>query len=158
MSASPVPPPLSQTTRLLRFCAVGGSGVVVNMVVFSGVLAALPEATPAWLAHNTAAVLGFGVSCLGNFILNDFGTWGDRRQSSEMGLVRRIASYFLVAIGALVIQLLVLNATTGVLEQSLPAQHASWGPYLANLFGIGAGTVVNFVLNHLWTFRKREEA
>ncbi len=152
------PETLGQSTRLLRFCVVGGTGVVVNMSVFWAVLLLAEDAWPTWFVHNAAGVLGFAVSCLGNFFLNDAWTWGDRRAVTRMPLLQRLGSYFLVALGALAIQLLVLNGTTALFENALPEAYSSWGPHLANLLGIAAGTVVNFVLNHLWTFRKQNEA
>lgn len=132
-----------EVIRILRFGAVGASGVVVNEAVFAGALALLGGASGP-LALNLAAVAGFAVSVASNFTLNSLWTWGDRAHSgSSHAKLARATSYVAVALVALGVQLAILNALVGM----------GWLPILANFAGIGAGTVVNFAANHWWTFR-----
>ena len=67
MSASSLPP---ETRRFIRFCVVGGSGVLVNMAIFSVVRLALGDMSE-MARENAAVVTGFAVSCLTNFLIND---------------------------------------------------------------------------------------
>jgi dolichol-phosphate mannosyltransferase len=135
--------------RFLRFAVVGGSGVVINEAVFAGVYH-LGTTLSAPVRLNVAAVLGFCVSMVSNFFLNSAWTWGDRKRDPGLAsLAARLGSYTAVALIALGVQLAVLNALVGF--DLLP-------PLVANLVGIGAGTVVNFVVNNFWTFRDRGSA
>ncbi len=131
--------------RFLRFAVVGLSGVAVNEGVFVAVYRAL--AGPEALRVNVAGVLGFITSVTTNFLLNDRWTWGDRPKVGGLrGALRRYRAYVTVALGGLGVQLLVLN---------LLVHTDTLGPKLANLVGIAAGTSVNYLANHLWTFRHR---
>ena len=130
-----------ERARLIRFAVVGGSGVLVNAGVFEAVF---------WMAQglqsthqiNLAALLGFFVSFCSNFLLNNYWTWADKNASARMCFMSRLLAYFTVAGSALLVQLVVLNTLSSFME-----------PRWANIVGIGAGTVVNFSINHLWTFR-----
>ena len=135
-----------EAQRFIRFCVVGGSGVLVNMAIFSVVRVALDE-TPELVRENTAVIMGFAVSCLTNFLINDRWTWGDRRETSERTFFQRMGAYYLVALAAGGVQLVTFNLT-------LPALPPwPWRAHVANLIGIGLGTIVNFIVNNLWTFR-----
>ena len=132
--------------RFLRFCAVGSSGVLVNMAVFLAAHAVLKDGRETLLANNIAVTAGFSVSCFCNFLLNDNWTWRDRREQNGRGFGARMLSYFLVAIIAYLVQLLTFNGV--FLGLALPA-------WIANLVGIAAATVVNFGVNNRWTFGAR---
>ena len=142
--------------RFLRFCVVGGSGVLVNqfvlwvfyefvlssvsgsLVLFSGV---------AWSFRLVwAGVLGWAVSVLTNFILNDRWTWGDREKGRLGHFFHRMGQYYLVASAAMVVQVLLLLVLT---------EQAGIHYLISNLVGIVAGLVINFVLNNIWTFRAK---
>ena len=133
--------------RLIKFCAVGGSGVVVNLgFVWVGREFAHdwdPEARDAF-----ASALGILVSILGNFLLNDLWTWGDRAKgSSPRDLLRRIASYYVVSGAAVLIQ---YGVAMGL------RLWLGWLIYWAQALGILLGTGINYVANNRWTFRDQE--
>ena len=141
---------LKDPKRFFKFCLVGGSGVVVNMVVFA-LVRNTAEGPPSLLLENTAVVLGFVLSCFTNFLLNDRWTWGDRTTDTPLSFFQRLGAYFLVAFVAFGTQLAVFNIMIWLIPPS------QWGPYLANLMGIGLGTIINFGLNNLWTFGQSGE-
>lgn len=146
MSANPPSGSPSSWARIVRFGLVGASGVVVNEAVFALVQFAWGDPRDS-LGVNIAAIAGFAVSVLTNFWFNDVWTWRDRGQSFDRrAIVQRATSYIAVASVALGVQLVVLNAALAL---------TSLEPLVANLIGIGAGTVINFVVNNLWTFRQR---
>lgn len=132
--------------RFVRFCVVGGSGVLVNMAIFSVVRIALDE-MPELFRENFAVVSGFVVSCLTNFLINDRWTWGDRRESAGRSFLQRMLAYFLVALAAGGVQLVAFNALLPLLPDW------AWRAHVANLVGIALGTIVNFIVNNRWTFR-----
>lgn len=143
--------------RFLRFCAVGASGVVVNLGVFHlarVVLAGTAQTDDArFLAANVA---GFLVSVFTNFVLNDAWTWRDRRSTANQGVLARLAWFYVVA------------SVAGAVQISVAFLSRSWLPAwlvgtllegqtdnLAVLVGIGVATVINYVVNNLWTFRSK---
>lgn len=130
--------------RFVKFGLVGASGVVVNLAfvwVGLAVWAANPEATRKALA----SALGIAVSVFTNFLLNDAWTWADRHKGGRRrDLLARVARYYFASGAAIALQY-------GV--AMLLAQAADWNLYLAQLVGIALGTVVNYVVNNIWTFR-----
>lgn len=136
---------LQKEQRVVRFALVGGSGVIVNMALFEGAIALGEGQFRGDILVNLAAIVGFTFSCFSNFLFNNFWTWGDRRDAAQMPFFRRMLAYYTVAGSALLVQLFALNLF-----------RAEIGPFWANLVGIGAGTIVNFVINHFWTFRNKE--
>ncbi|MGB0591286.1 MAG: GtrA family protein [Myxococcota bacterium] len=135
--------------RIIKFGAVGGSGVAVNLAfVWVGRSFAVdwePEARDAF-----ASALGIMVSILGNFLLNDFWTWGDRAKGGRTrDFFTRALSYYVVSAAAVVIQ---YGVAMG-LRLSL-----GWLIYWAQAVGILLGTGVNYVANNRWTFRDQGAA
>jgi dolichol-phosphate mannosyltransferase len=130
--------------RFVKFCAVGFSGVFVNMAVFAlcnEVLLTDVSTASRNLAATSAAVL---FSIFTNFLLNDGWTWRDRRARGANALLQRMGRYYLVAGVAGLIQI-------GI--QYLMAIPLGFNAHLANFVGIGAGVFINFFVNNLWTFR-----
>jgi putative flippase GtrA len=141
--------------RFLRFCAVGATGVVVNIGVFHVARLLLAGSIQSddrlFLAANVA---GFLVSVFTNFLLNDAWTWRDRRGEASQGALPRLAWFYVVA------------SVAGAVQISVAFLSRSWLPSwliatllegqtdnLAVLFGIGVATIINYVVNNLWTFR-----
>ena len=137
---------LAERIRFIRFALVGGSGVLVNILIFEVLLWVLEGISSRFLQVNMAAIGGFALSFCSNFILNHYWTWGDRTQDSGVPVSKRFLSYFTVACSALLVQIVVLN----ILSEALL-------PRYANILGIGAGTVINFAVNHFWTFGEKSD-
>lgn len=119
--------------QLAKFCAVGGSGYVVNLVVFALAVEL------AGLHHLVAATAAFAVAVSNNFWWNRHWTFraGQGRagfQAPRFFAVSGVAFVF----AALVLELLVSGA--GMRE--LPAQAIS----------IVAATPLNFMGNKMWSF------
>ncbi len=124
-------------SRLLKFCLVGGSGVVVNM----GVLYLLTESVR--IPYYIASPLAIELSLLSNFFLNLFWTWKDR--VGGRSLWGKLLRYHIGAAG-----------TAFLFNYSLLIILTGWlGIYylLSNLIGITAGTISNYLVNDRWTFR-----
>lgn len=142
---------------------MGATGVLVNMAVFESVLAFAGGGThPSSLVVNGAAVAGWLVSVASNFALNSVVTFGHRAGAYQSSRPRRMARYYATAASGLALQLLVLNAVLWTLAEVLPTGADTGGVLalvqahrlrLANLAGIGAGTVVNYVLSRNWVFK-----
>jgi dolichol-phosphate mannosyltransferase len=122
---------------MVRFGLVGASGVGVNMGClwyFSEILG--------W-GIGVSGVLAIEISVLTNFVLNDQWTWKDR---IKKGLLKRCGQYHAAVGFSAVLNWVVLMSLT---------HFFGWHKLLANLCGIALGMVVNYLVNDLWTFRKK---
>ena len=127
------------TSRLLKFGVVGASGVVVNM----GCLYVLKEF--AGIPYFVASLIAIELSILSNFSVNHLWTWRDRLDSGTIWT--KIWRYH-VGAGATAFlgNYLILVGLTELFKMY----------YLfSNLIGIGVGTLANYVINDLWTFKKK---
>jgi putative flippase GtrA len=99
--------------------------------------------------ENLSVALGIVTSIFTNFLLNDTWTWGDRQKGRRFAWIRRLIKYYLAAaLGGFLQWGIFRGAVTFV-----GSEHYLW----ANLLGIGAGTVSNYILMHFWSFRSVDE-
>ena len=122
--------------QLVKFCAVGGSGYVVNLAVFALVFSAL-----GW-HHLVAATLAFVVAVTNNFYWNRHWTFSAREghagfQAARFFTVSVVAFLF----AATVLELLVTQAGTPEIG--------------AQAISVVAATPLNFVGNKMWSFGRR---
>jgi putative flippase GtrA len=119
--------------QLAKFCAVGGSGYVVNMVVFT-IAVELGE-----LHHLIAATLAFLVAVTNNFWWNRHWTFSAREGHAGF----QAARFLTVSVGAFLLAAAVLEAlVSGAELPEIPAQAIS----------IAVATPFNFVGNKMWSF------
>ena len=127
------------TPRILKFGVVGASGVVVNM----GGLYLLKEFGR--LPVEIASLLAIELSILSNFAINYVWTWRDR--ASAGAFWTKVLRYHIGAgATAFLGNYLILIALTEFFGMHY---------MISNLIGIGVGTLANYVINDLWTFKKR---
>lgn len=120
--------------QLGKFCAVGGSGYVVNLCVFAVGVELLD-------AHNLVAASGaFVVAVLNNFWWNRH--WTFRARSGRAGF--QAARFFTVSVVAFLF-------AAGVLE--LLVSVAGLAELPAQAMAIVAATPLNFIGNKMWSFR-----
>ena len=131
--------------RFLKFGLVGASGVLVNLagaqLGFLVLFAGFEEP-----GRSAAAfLLGIAISIVSNFLLNEAWTWRDRALdgASRWGRFRR---FLVVSIGAAGAQFGISMALVFAL---------GWGRIPSQCVGIGLAAVLNFAVNHLWTFAHR---
>jgi dolichol-phosphate mannosyltransferase len=119
--------------QLLRFCVVGASGYLVNLLVFSLLVHAAD-----W--HYIAAGVGaFVVAWTNNFVLNKFWTF----QRHGLSAVQQGTRYLAVSLVALGLNLIVLEVLVSAGSPEVPAQ----------AIAIASVMPVNFLLNRRWSFR-----
>ena len=123
----------SDWSELLRFCVVGASGYLVNLVVFSLLVHA------ADVHYILAAVGAFVVAWTNNFVLNKFWTF----QRHELPAMQQAARYLAVSLVALGLNLIVLEVLVSTGSPEVPAQ----------AIAIAVVMPVNFLLNRRWSFR-----
>jgi dolichol-phosphate mannosyltransferase len=120
--------------QLGKFCAVGGSGYVVNLCVFAACVELLD------MHHLLAATAAFVVAVLNNFWWNRH--WTFRARGGRAGF--QAMRFFAVSGAAFVFAAAVLELLVSVAGVSeLPAQ----------AIAIVSATPLNFIGNKMWSFR-----
>jgi putative flippase GtrA len=119
--------------QLLKFCAVGASGYVVNLCVFALCVEGLGA------HHLVGATVAFVVAVLNNFWWNRH--WTFRARSGHAGF--QAARFFTVSVVAFLFAASILELLVSVAEMpELPAQAIS----------IIVATPLNFIGNKMWSF------
>jgi len=120
--------------QLFKFCAVGGSGYVVNLSVFAACVGLFDA------HHLVAATAAFAVAVLNNFWWNRHWTFRARGGHAGFQAVR----FFTVSIGAFLFAAAVLEVLVSVAGMpEVPAQ----------AIAIASATPLNFIGNKMWSFR-----
>lgn len=128
-------------SRVLKFGVVGLSGIVVNM----GGLYLLTDF--AGIPYFVASLIAIELSIVSNFWLNHLWTWKDRSDGGRIWA--KVVRYHVGAgLTAILGNYLILIGLTEFF-------HINY--LISNLVGIGVGTVSNFIVNDLWTFKTRSQ-
>lgn len=119
--------------QLLKFCIVGASGYVVNLVVYYVLIH--------WLGaqYLVASVIAFLVAWLNNFALNR--QWTFPKVGSSP--VKQAAKYMIVSVIGLAVNLGILWGLV----------HIGTDTLLAQAIAIAAVTPLTFMLTRSWAFR-----
>jgi putative flippase GtrA len=123
----------SNWAQLFKFGLVGGTGYVVNLVVF----ALLTQAAD--MHHIPAAVIAFCVAVSNNFLWNRHWTF----QATDGHAGHQGARFFAVSLLGLAFNLVLLELLISV---------AGLGEVPSQALAVAAAMPVNFVGNKLWTF------
>jgi putative flippase GtrA len=121
--------------QLVKFCIVGASGYVVNLLVFVALLKG------ADFHYRAAATGSFLVAVTNNYLWNRFWTFRHRRGHFGSQGLRFLVVSVLVFLGNLAI-------LTALVELGV-------GEILSQAIAIVLVTPVNFIGNKLWSFRIR---
>lgn len=119
--------------QLLKFGIVGGSGYLINLAVFALLSGSLD------VHHMAAAVAAFCVAVSNNFFWNRHWTFGPGEDHPAF----QAARFFTVSVGALLINLAVLEALV---------VGTSMGDLSAQAIAVAIAMPFNFLGNKLWTF------
>lgn len=132
--------------RFLKFGTVGVSGIVVNQ----GVLYFAQEhifhvshvpGEVNWVGLNLSLGLAIFLATLNNFFWNRLWTWADRKQHYSRPWLLQFGQYTLSCGLSIALQVLFTN---------LMAPHVYY--MIANFIAILFTSVLNFLLNDIWTF------
>jgi len=131
-------PAWRELRKILRFALVGLSGIVVN----TGILWALTERAGLYYLYSSAVAIE--TSIITNFLLNDFWTFGGESGHRMGRRIYRFLSFEAVSLGGLVVNMAVLFIGKEI-----------FGIYylVANLLGILAGFIWNYLVNRNVTWR-----
>ncbi|MHB1116251.1 GtrA family protein [Sideroxydans sp.] len=134
------------SVRFLKFGTVGVSGIVVNQ----GALYVMQEhvfqvqsvaGQVDWLLLNASLSVAIFLATLNNFFWNRLWTWKDRVELHHRPWLVQFGQYTLACGVSIALQFMFTN---------LLAPHVYY--LIANFIAIGVTSVVNFLLNDIWTF------
>lgn len=138
-------------TQFLRFAAVGGFGLVVDVGVFN--LLRVTVLSPDHLHEGpvVAKVVSTSLAIVVNWIGNRYWTFGHHRRPEAL---REGVEFALVSVGGMLIGLACLWVSHYLLGYtSLLADNVS-----SNVIGLALGTAFRFWLYRSWVFRPRTPA
>jgi len=118
--------------QLAKFCAVGASGYVINLVVYTLLLG---------LGAHSAAAISFVVAAANNYWWNRHWTFAHQKGH----FAHQGARFFTVSTAALLVNQLWLAVFLDL---------AGLGKIVAQAIAIVLVTPLNFVGNKLWSFRR----
>jgi putative flippase GtrA len=132
--------------RYIKFGLVGASGTVVNLcVLFIAQEFLFTAITSPDMRLNVSLMVAIFVATLNNFFWNRAWTWHDRKHLHTQSLLLHFAQYCMAVWMGIVLQVLLTKLFVIYLYY-----------LLANALAILLASLVNFSVNHFWTFRKRE--
>lgn len=131
--------------RFIKFGAVGFSGTLVNLAVlyFAQEFLYRSVETPD-LRLNLSLATAIFIATLHNFLWNRAWTWGDRRAHIRKHIVVQFMQYCAACWLAITLQFVFTNLFRRFMHY-----------LLANILAIGITAVLNYLVNHSWTFRAR---
>jgi putative flippase GtrA len=120
--------------RFVRFALVGGLGYGVNLVVYASLV------TLVGVTYLAAATISFLIAVTANYLLNRAWTFSDARAA----FVSQGGRFLVVSLAGLALNLLALHLFVRTGVPRVVAQAAA----------ILLALPVNFLGNHLWSFRQ----
>jgi dolichol-phosphate mannosyltransferase len=132
--------------RILRFLAVGFTGVFVNLgalYVLYGVFA---------VSQVVSSPIAIEVSIIWNFLLNNAWTFRDKNDGASAGFGERLIRYNAASLIGLAIQFGTSLSITNLAMRALSLTDPGIWTYLSQLAGIAIGTGWNFISNCFWTW------
>ncbi len=128
--------------RFLKFGTVGASGTVVNIgVLYLAQEYVFNTVQSTEIRLNLSLVLAIFLATLNNFFWNRLWTWADRKQHHHLSWPAQFGQYTLACWLSIALQVVFTN---------LLAPHFYY--QIANLIAIALTSVLNFLLNDIWTF------
>lgn len=128
-----------ENSRFWKFCLVGLSGVVVNLLTYTTLISFFH------ISVVLAGILAAFIAMFSNFLLNDNFTW---TKVKNQPIFNRLAKFYIYCS---------LGITINALTLWLLYQHLKVNYLLANVIGIGLATLWNFSSNNTWTWNQQSE-
>ncbi|MDD4924005.1 MAG: glycosyltransferase family 2 protein [Dehalococcoidales bacterium] len=139
-----------ELVRFIKFCVVGGSGVVVNLGLYTlltryGGFTPIDDTSAGILSGNIALTISIETSIITNFILNNFFTFSDRNTGGIGSFFKRLLNFNLICLIGALIQIGVTNLFAVVI---------GFNDIVSVLIGIVIAFLWNYLLNNFLTWKK----
>lgn len=138
------------SNQFVRFCITGGLGVLTDAGIYFILVRAL-NAKDSYFILKFIWIFGYIAAVIQNYLINHF--WTFSKQTKEFSISAKAFVQFLsVSLISLVPRYLVY-----ILIINYGGAKTMFVPDLANLGGIIAGTVVNFLGSKYFVFKSRDD-
>lgn len=128
--------------RFLKFGIVGASGTVINLgLLYYAQEHLFAAVQPPEMRLNLSLALAIFFATINNFFWNRMWTWADRKHHYDRPILTQLGQYTLACWLSIALQAVFTN---------LLASHFYY--LMANLIAIVLTSILNFVVNDLWTF------
>jgi dolichol-phosphate mannosyltransferase len=143
---------LARSSRFIKFCTVGLTGVAVDLAVFY----ILRKFFQIGLTRST--ILSAEVAILNNFIWNDIWTFYDfsRKQYGQKKRLKRFLKFNLVCLSGLILQVLIVNFFYNLFRLNEAVEQFIRIDILAKIIAILLVTLWNFYFNLKLSWRTTE--
>ncbi len=122
--------------QFVKYCFVGASGVVLNMIVYT-ILVSVAD-----LHYLAGATISFSIAVTNNFLLNKYWTFGN----PDGPVFTQAFRFFVISVISLGVNLMILRL---LIEDLGVANEIE-----AQMIAIAMVTILNFAGNKLWSFRQ----
>ena len=129
-----------QSEEFIKFCFVGGFGVVVNL----GIYIILTRIFSIML--TVASPIAIECSIITNFLLNN--TWTFKKRKNQTHMFKKLFKFHIVAGIAGILNYVIF---LGLVYQF------GFNDIIANLIGIIIAMLINYILNSVWTWKHIKE-
>ncbi|NLL89680.1 MAG: glycosyltransferase family 2 protein [Dehalococcoidales bacterium] len=139
-----------ELVRLIKFCIVGGSGVIVNLGLYALLtryagFTSIADISAGILSGNIALTISIETSIITNFILNNFFTFSDRNAGGIVSFFKRLLNFNLICLIGALIQIGITNLFAVVIGLH---------DIISVLIGIVVAFLWNYLLNNFLTWKK----
>jgi len=129
--------------RFAKFGAVGFSGTLVNVaVLYIAQEFLFHDVHNPYLQFNLSLATAIFIATLHNFVWNRAWTWGDRKSLIRKHVAIQFLQYCAACWLAIALQFVLTN---------LFKQYMYY--LLANILAIALTAILNYIINHSWTFK-----
>ena len=140
---------VSMLSRLIKFGIVGLSGVAVNcctLFICKEYIFETINVNGFDLSLNISIFFAMSLSIINNFTFNYLWTWKDRviHNKKFSVLTVKFSKYLFASSGAILIQFIGINTLVKM----------NFNYIVASLITIAIGSLINFLINNYWTFKK----
>lgn len=138
---------LCNRMRIGKFVSVGAIGAIIETIIVATLT------TMFGTAPLIAKAIGSEFSISTMFVINDRWTFDNKGNAGRVAFVRRWIKSHLVRTIGLSVGFLILFLLTDWIHLSLYVLGADLWPTLANILGIGVGSLFNYVAESIFTWR-----
>jgi putative flippase GtrA len=129
--------------RFAKFGAVGFSGTLVNLaVLYIAQEFLFRDIQNPYLQFNLSLATAIFIATLHNFVWNRAWTWGDRKSLIRKHVAVQFLQYCAACWLAIALQFVLTNLFKRYMYY-----------LLANILAIALTAILNYIINHSWTFK-----
>lgn len=138
------------SNQFIKFCVTGGLGVITDAGIYF-ILVRVLDARDSYFVLKFIWIFGYIAAVIQNYLINHFWTFSDQTKELRIS-AKAFVKFLVVSLISLVPRYIVY-----MLVLSYGGEKVMFVPDLANLSGIVAGTIVNFLGSKFIVFKETDD-